>query len=629
MTFLITNCRKFVKHLITPCVWLVAVIPATATVLAETTHETSHVAERDGLRLQFSLRAAGSERPAQQGRVGQFRLQVTDVVTGQPVRGLRPAAWLDATPESVAPLAGAECRERAGVYLRGSVGLRPLVDFNSYYLLVLNQDASISVIDPLVGMTGRTSLFASIPLKSPGVDWVRSADGSRLFVALPGAREIAVIDAVRFRVTGAIGLPAAPGRLAIQPDGRLLWAGLPDRAVAIDVDTQRLAREIPLGQGHHEFAFDGNGYMLASSRTDRRLDLIDTASGSIVARLATDGEPLALAYSPLARRFYASTGDDKVLVIDAADARQTASLQALPGTGPLQVSPDGRWLIALATASRRALIYDTGGGTPRRTGELSGQPFQMTMTDAFVHIRHLDSARVDMINLLELARTADPVINHYEAGNLPPGTVRDLPLAPGLAPAASDAALFVASPADAAIYYYMEGMNAPAGSFQSYGHSPRAVTVANRSIRESPPGVYTSDAALPAAGKMTVTVMLDAPRVVQCFEALVQIAEGSEPAASPLIDFGGMPRLIQAGAQHLLRFRIGVGERPLAGAMPLVRWFRAPGSDRGSAIARELEDGRYEVAIPITAAGAWPVHVQLPAGPGWPGRESYLTLIAR
>ena len=56
----------------------------------------------------------------------------------------------------------------------------------------------------------------------------------------------------------------------------------------------------------------------------------------------------------------------------------------------------------------------------------------------------------------------------------------------GLCSQGCDATVFVVSPADAAIYFYMDGMSAPADNFKSYGHSPRAVV--RRAIRESAPG---------------------------------------------------------------------------------------------------------------------------------------------
>ena len=57
----------------------------------------------------------------------------------------------------------------------GRVGIRPMIDLNSYYVLALNRDSSISVVDPMVGMAGKTYLYAHIPLPKPGADWAKTA----------------------------------------------------------------------------------------------------------------------------------------------------------------------------------------------------------------------------------------------------------------------------------------------------------------------------------------------------------------------------------------------------------------------------------------------------------------------
>jgi hypothetical protein len=47
-----------------------------------------------------------------------------------------------------------------------------LLDLNSYFLLVMNRDASLSVVDPSVSVGGMTSTLARIDLKQPPMDWV-------------------------------------------------------------------------------------------------------------------------------------------------------------------------------------------------------------------------------------------------------------------------------------------------------------------------------------------------------------------------------------------------------------------------------------------------------------------------
>jgi hypothetical protein len=54
------------------------------------------------------------------------------------------------------------------------VGIRPQIDLNSYFVMVLNRDPSISVIDPVVGISGITSLYTTIQLKRRRLDQGRT-----------------------------------------------------------------------------------------------------------------------------------------------------------------------------------------------------------------------------------------------------------------------------------------------------------------------------------------------------------------------------------------------------------------------------------------------------------------------
>ena len=61
------------------------------------------------------------------------------------------------------------CREKVQAFLQPSFSSRPTLDLNAYFILALNNELNISVIDPLSGFGG-SKLYTLIPLKSPGED---------------------------------------------------------------------------------------------------------------------------------------------------------------------------------------------------------------------------------------------------------------------------------------------------------------------------------------------------------------------------------------------------------------------------------------------------------------------------
>src|ERR1051325_11809801 len=103
-----------------------------------------------------------------------IKFKITDTTTGTPVKGLHLSAWISLREGEKAPDA-TPCREKVQSYLTGSLQAQPDVDLNSYYILALNKSADISVIDPLLGFGG-SKLLTLVMMKSPGEDWVLTAD---------------------------------------------------------------------------------------------------------------------------------------------------------------------------------------------------------------------------------------------------------------------------------------------------------------------------------------------------------------------------------------------------------------------------------------------------------------------
>jgi YVTN family beta-propeller protein len=86
-------------------------------------------------------------------------------------------------------------------------------------------------------------MLADIPLDGPGEDWALGPDGKRLFVTLPDARQVAVIDTDRWRAAAEIEAGRRPTRAVLQADGRYLWVGddaTGPGAGALAIDTSSL-----------------------------------------------------------------------------------------------------------------------------------------------------------------------------------------------------------------------------------------------------------------------------------------------------------------------------------------------------------------------------------------------------
>ncbi|HEX7830920.1 MAG TPA: hypothetical protein VF787_14780, partial [Thermoanaerobaculia bacterium] len=239
---------------------------------------------------------------------------------GSRLSGIRPAAWIDARDANAD---ASTCKTKVQSFLGGTLRARPQVDLNTYYVLTLNAEPSIAVIDPLLGFGG-SKLLTAITLQSPGVDWVLTPDQRRLFVSMPLVNRVAVIDTESWTVINNIEVGFRPGRLALSDVA--LWVLSESTASVIDLSTLGVRRTIDIGKGAHQIAFAGKHTYIsgAESKTIDDVTIVDAD---------------ALAYSPLSNSVFAIDRESGVITIAGTDRR----IQAKPGIDSITFAPGGRW----------------------------------------------------------------------------------------------------------------------------------------------------------------------------------------------------------------------------------------------------------------------------------------------
>jgi len=581
--------------------------------------------EREGVTVTFSASPLyPGDDALVEGEFAQIEFRIHGTADDQPLQDVYPGVWIDLTqtPDGQRQGTSLDCKTRVGQYLQGLVGMRPMIDLNSYYVLVLNSDASISVIDPVVGITGITSLYASIPLTRPGADWAKTVDEKVMYVSMPRAGQIAVVDLDSFKVLRNLDAGEMPMRTVLQPDGRYLWVGNDAEkggVTVIDTVSQAAVAFLPTGEGHHEITLAEDGRTaFVTNRQSGTLSVIDVARLQVVGEVQIGQTPISLDYSPLSKSVYVADGlTGEIVVISAESRQETTRVPAPAGHGPMHFSEDGRWGFIVNPERNLVTVLDASTNSIARRITVPNRPFQVGITRTFAYIRTLDSERVAMINLQELNRGGEVIINEFAAGSYPPGQINDIAIADTLSPAAQEAALLIVSPADATVYYYMEGMNAPMGAFRNYGHKPRAVQIANRALKEKAPGVYAATIKVPMAGTFEVAFLNETPRFLHCFTMTAEVnpllKPDHEPVAVEFLDDNFHPR---AGSPAPLRFRLvdPVAGTPLTDVPDvLVRYYRAPRFNLTETAARALGDGVYEVDVFPDRPGAFYAYVAAPS----------------
>jgi YVTN family beta-propeller protein len=598
--------------------------------------EDPNTITREGVNVEFSvLPLSGAGRVTAESWA-DVTFRVTDAGTGDPIKGRFPAAWMDVGEAWEAmgerPMT---CKDRVATYLQGIVGVRPMIDLNSHFLLVLNRDNSISVIDPIVGITGITNLFAQVNLSRPGADWVLNGDNKRLFVSMPAAGKVALVDTEAFKVSHEIEAGEQPMRVELQRDQRYLWVGNnapdPERSGVTVLDAQDLnaVAFIQTGPGHHEIAFtDGDQYAYVTNRDGGTVSIIDVQALDKIAEIETGPRPMSVAYSALGNAIYVTDADAGTITVIDPDTREIrARMEAEPGLGPLRMNRDGRWGMAVNASTDTVFVIDASSDRLAHAISVGKQPYEVNFTNALAYVRSLGTQDVGLIPISELDGAETPPVTYIPVGQRPPGIAGEISIADSIVPAVNQAAA-------AYVSYYMEGMGAPMGSFRNYGHETRAIAIVDRSLSEVSPGIYRGRVKLPVAGIYDVAFMMDSPQFLHCFTAKVAPNElGTDEGAGELaVKYEIDDRNITIGEPSTIRFRLedrATGEPVGDVADVSVLYYRSDGRGRTTVPARPLGDGLYEATVEATMLATYYVYVAAPSKKLDYSDRSLLSLMAR
>lgn len=579
----------------------------------------------EGISIEFSVKPTVSKNGGHQnllaGEEATVRFRIVETSGGTALGSLRPAAWIDqrTIPQSST---SKECREKVQSFLQSSFTKRPIVDLNAYFILALNNESNISVIDPLSGFGG-SKLYTLIALKSPGEDWVMSADSKRLYVSMPSVNQVAVIDIPTWQVIANVDAGVKPTRLALQHDGKYLWVGneganpSESGVTVIDTVAPQIAAQIETGIGPHEIVFnDDDGSAFITSKQDGTLSVVDVRKLAVVKKIKV-GVPAAIAFSSVSKMAYITNeGDGTIVVIDGNRHEVAARIATKPGVRAIGIPPDGRFGFAINSSESTVYVFDLASNRVAHVVPVGPAADQITFTKQFAYIRSTGSEFVTMIKRLDLEK--EVAVSRFPAGEKAPQESSTNSPASAIVAAPEEGAVLVANPADRMIYYYTEGMAAPMGSFQNYKRNPKALLVVDNSLRETEPGVYTSTLRLTAPGNYDVAFLLDSPRVVNCFE--MTVAENPALPKRPETAIKIEPLLkvntIRVGEPYTLRLRVTdrKSNQPVANLKDVgVLVFLAPGIWQQRELAKPIGDGIYQISFVPPQEGVYYLFFKCPS----------------
>lgn len=587
--------RRIGRRLVTALLFALLPLPALADGDAGGVRQQH---DDQGIAIDFETRGDDTDAPV------EFRFALSDKASGRPISGIRPAAWLGLREGKAAP--GQACKQRIANYLAGDLFHRADVDLNSYFVLAMNDEASISVVDPLFGFGG-SKLLALLTLEQPGLDWQLTPERERLFVSMPAAGKVAVADTRLWKVEQNVATGPNPRQLRQNDD--YIWVA--DDTGLTRIDRRSLAvQRIALG-AVRAIELDARGERLAAL-AGPSLVIVDAHSAAQLARLELPGQPQQLAYSSAAQAFYAlDSAAGQVYAVDLKTTRLRGQIAVESGASQLRFAPDGRHALLPNPQRNRLQVLDAASNTIVQNADIAGAPDQVAFTPLQAYVRRRGSEIVQLIALDQLGRAGQPLnVAEFPAGQNPLGPA---PADGGdsIVAAPEGPAVLVANAADKMIYLYREGMAAPAGGLRNYGRVPRALLVVDHGLREGRRGEYTARMPVPKAGSYDVALFADSPRIASCFSLEITDKRPPPPAPARVIALNP-PAQLKAGAPAELRFALldGADGQRRSGADVHGLAFLAPGIWQNRSTLAAAADGSYALRFTPPEAGLYYVWIE-------------------
>jgi YVTN family beta-propeller protein len=520
------------------------------------------------------------------------------------------------------------------MFVQATFDAKPEIDLNAYFILTLNADGTISVIDPIGGVKGISQLYAMPVLQGRGEDWALTADGERLFVTIPDKDRVAVIDTKRFEVVASIEAGHSPHRIVGDPDGGRLWVandGGSGGVTVIDAATLDVIEFVPTGAGRHEIAFtgatgdghdhsgtaagstDGRSLAFVSNEDDGTVSVIDAADLEVHATVQVGGRPGSLAYSLASDRVYVTGDTAGTSVVDVADHRVVDVIDTPPGVADLRFAPGGRYAFALSPAAGMVSVIDTTTATVAHTLPVAGAD-KVSFSQSYAYVHSSESSEVELVELAGLSKSDRLPTVRITGGQQASATGGHRVAADLIVPVAGHGGhVLIDNPADKQVYSYMEGMNAPMSSFDTYGATPQALLVVDRSIKETSPGVYRATAKIPHPGPYRVVVRVAESNVVHCFDLQTADAKDTNRQARATVQILSTEREVEVGATLLLQFEIT--DVSSSGDTSDVTVVLTPRSGLGNErfAAKPRPDGSYEAALQFSEPGTYLAYVTAPS----------------
>ena len=201
------------------------------------------------------------------------------------------------------------------------------------------------------------------------------ADGRRLFATIESDNTLRVVDTATNKVIATIKLTGRPNQCAVTPDGHYVAVPIRDKNAVdiVSVQQQKVVKTLPLSNPHNAFNAGSNRYLFVSAMGANQINAIDLMTMAYSVQVSVGGIPRPYVVTPDGTTMYVAVTDlHGFMKVDVASGKMQRV--AMPAENPtpkqrpfepsntlthgLALSPDGTELWVTSLLDNSLYVYD-------------------------------------------------------------------------------------------------------------------------------------------------------------------------------------------------------------------------------------------------------------------------------
>ncbi len=197
---------------------------------------------------------------------------------------------------------------------------------------------------------------------APGLaDLALTPDGKTLIASDPHGDRVFFVDAQSGKILGSAAVGKGPGPLVVLPDSSKVFVAdtADDKISVLEVANRTLAANIEIGSAPERMDLkpDGGELFVFSASA---MTILDTSQDDVEQSFPTGKDVAGTMFRNDSSMLYIATAANGfVTFFDVANREVTSAVQSSTSPGALALTPDGRFLVVLGTASGSLSILKT------------------------------------------------------------------------------------------------------------------------------------------------------------------------------------------------------------------------------------------------------------------------------